>query len=223
MTPGCVLGQIMAVRSCGRLRQTSCTPAVRRSPGAYFDGVSVFGGAIAGAGARITRTWRHSTAVACGHQRRRAGHPAFRRARCAKGRAPTPRLHLVWASVDSVSGQGGVPPWPSSTKSRLAAHRHQRPADAAWHGGNQQRGHVPQPVASLGGRRTSPLTLFGVCKVSQCARLGFATRRCARGVGQCCASVRVPGSLRLVLGSDTASASQVLARALGRFVLVTPR
>jgi type III restriction enzyme len=71
------------------------------------------------------------------------------------------------------------------------AHRHQRPADAAWYSGNQQRGHVPQPVASLGGRRTSPLTLFGVCKVSQCARLGFAPRRCARGVGQCCASVRV--------------------------------
>jgi hypothetical protein len=44
------------------------------------------------------------------------------------------------------------------------AHRHQRPADAAWHGGCQQRGHVPQPVASLGGRRTSPLTLFAPVK-----------------------------------------------------------
>ena len=54
-----------------------------------------------------------------------------------------PPLFLCWEPVVSVSGESGVPLSPSSTK--LSS------------GFGEQRGHVPPPVAALGGNGTSPL------------------------------------------------------------------
>ena len=52
---------------------------------------------------------------------------------------PTSPLDFFWQAVDQVSGKGGLPPLPGTTKlSRSFLH---------------QRGHVPPPVAALYGRR----------------------------------------------------------------------
>jgi hypothetical protein len=57
---------------------------------------------------------------------------------------PTQHHHLARSCFcSSVSGKGGVPPLPSSTK--------------LSHGVGLQRGHVSPPVAALGGHGTSPL------------------------------------------------------------------
>lgn len=103
---------------------------------------------------------------------------------------PTPRLDLRRSSVVPVSGQGGVPPWPNCTRPRLAD---ASPPAASWRGLDAAAGGsgvvCRRQSLALGGSRTPPLTLSRFCKACQCARLGFAPRKSARGIGQCCASV----------------------------------
>ena len=85
---------------------------------------------------------------------------------------PTHHHHLTRSWVcSSVSGKGGVPPLPCSTK--------------LSRGVLQQRGHVTQPVAALGGNGTSPLYQFR-CSVGLVSGHG--------GVPPC------PDSTRLSLG-----------------------
>jgi hypothetical protein len=65
-----------------------------------------------------------------------------------------------------------------TARGRIAPSGHAR----AWLGPLKwQRGHVPPPVAALGGHSTSPLSLCQQGSAGQCAQLGFALRR--QGVG----------------------------------------
>ena len=86
-----------------------------------------------------------------------------------------------------VSGQCGVPQWPGSTK--------------LSRGVGQQRGHVPPPVAALGGNGTSPLFVVR-CSVGSVSGHGGVppcpgSTRLSRGVRGSCGTrpLRPPASL----------------------------
>jgi hypothetical protein len=106
---------------------------------------------------------------------------------CAGGNAPNITAFHFRDSVVLVSGQCGVPQWPGSTK--------------LSRGVGQQRGHVPPPVAALGGNGTSPLYPVRCSVVSASGHGGVppcpAITRLSRGVRGLCSvrPLRPPAAL----------------------------
>ena len=105
----------------------------------------------------------------------------------AGGSAPNITAFHFRESVALVSGQCGVPQWPGTTK--------------LSRGVGQQRGHVPPPVAALGGNGTSPLFVVR-CSVGSVSGHGGVppcpgSTRLSRGVRGSCGTrpLRPPASL----------------------------
>ena len=135
-------------------------------------------------------------------------------ARCAGGNAPNITAFRVRGSVFLVSGQCGVPQWPCTTKLPRSF--------------GQQRGHVPPPVAALGGNGTSPLYPVRCFVVSASGHGGVppcpSITRLSRGVRGLCSvrPLRPPASLLHNAAFCKMSASQsqapfVAATASGPF------
>ena len=118
----------------------------------------------------------------------------------AGGSAPNITAFVLRESVALVSGQCGVPQWPGTT--RLSR------------GILQQRGHVPPPVAALGGNGTSPLDPVRCSVVSASGQGGVPpcprTTRLSRGVRGSCGTrpLRPPASLLHNAALPSVSASQ---------------
>ena len=106
---------------------------------------------------------------------------------CAGGSAPNITALPLRESVALVSGQCGVPQWPGTTK--------------LSRGVGQQRGHVPSPVAALGGNGTSPLNPVRCSVVSVSGHGGVppcpGTTKLSRGLRGSCGTrpLRPPASL----------------------------
>ena len=132
-------------------------------------------------------TLRRSTFAYDLHQRGHAGRAACGMALRAGGSAPNITAFVLRESVTLVSGQCGVPQWPGTT--RLSR------------GILQQRGHVPPPVAALGGNGTSPLDPVRCSVVSASGQGGVPpcprTTRLSCGMHGSCGTrpLRPPASL----------------------------
>lgn len=136
---------------------------------------------------QVVTTLRRLMRVCDLQQRGHAGRAACWMALRAGGSAPNITAFHFRDSVALVSGQCGVPQWPSIT--RLSR------------GILQQRGHVSPPVAALGGNGTSPLDPVRCSVVSASGHGGIPpcprTTKLSRGVRGSCGArpLRPPASL----------------------------
>ena len=152
-------------------------------------------------------TLRRSTFAYDLHQRGHAGRAACGMALRSGGSAPNITAFVLRESVALVSGQCGVPQWPGTT--RLSR------------GILQQRGHVPPPVAALGGSGTSPLDPVRCSVVSASGQGGVppcpGTTSLSRGVCGSCGTrpLRPPASLLHNAAFCKVSASRCAEAPLG--------
>ena len=112
------------------------------------------------------------------HQRGRARHAAHGMALSRCGSAyQAPPLFLCWESVVSASGESGVPLSPNTQCLGSLAHRHQRPAGAAWTPFPAARPCVAASRCAWCQRHITALPCSMLCSLSQWARRRSAMPR----------------------------------------------